>query len=204
MAEIDPKILPPIFPYGQASFGSWLFQGLGFDPETNQWKFEPSTQYPGALTADPNATKLKDVWGGWSPQGDPGLNWLQNYFQNNQGGVGQHDPLSTQLMDWGGTDSMGTHAMQLMTQHGVAGEAAGQGVQSLSQNGMSSVGSGGDLARFAAGDPGGAAKFLVPFLTGGINSAAGLPGAGQMPGGRQFPLSYQAPNIQARQVQRKA
>ncbi len=192
MAEIEPRILPPIFPYGQEAFGKWLFQGIGFDPETGQWNFQPTAQYPGQQIADPGATRLQDVWQQWNPEGGSGMTWLQDWYLNNRGGVGQYSPLSQQLMDWGGTDSPGTRGMHSLMDWGVASPESGIGVQRMMGSGMASPESGFNLSQFASGDFGtGAAATLAPFLTGQAH--------GMIPQGP----AYTPPNIVSRPIQRR-
>lgn len=188
-AEIKPQTIPPIFPYGQKSFGDWLFQGLGFDPSTNQWNFQPLPSYPGQQVASPDTTRLADVWGQWDPQGDPGVKALRDYFMNNQGGVGQNSPIGQQLMDWGGMPGPGSDAYQSLMNYGVASPGAGHYMQSLAESGVTAPESGFGLQQFSRGVPTGSAQYLTPFLTGQASAPPQHP-------------NYAAPSITPRQLQR--
>jgi hypothetical protein len=152
MAQINPVVAPALFPGGQKSFSDWLFSGLKQNPDGG-WDLSPLAGAPNLPVTDPTQTNLPNVWNAWSPQGNSGIQGLVNYFTGNQGGIGQYDPLSQMLMSQGGTGGPGS-----------------MGMQSLLGSGMASPGAGGNLANFAQGNPVGSASYLLPFLTGQINS----------------------------------
>lgn len=181
---IKPVATEPIWPWMQEPFGDWLFGGFHKDPETGHYSFSGVDAYQGQLSPDIGQTRLPEVWNSWQPM-DAGTMNLGDYVVNNGGGIGRNSPITNQLMQWGGTGGVGNNAMSLMMQYGTPSQA-GQFVNNMAQQGMSSQGAGGNLAALAAGQPVGAAQYLLPFLT-----------------GQQGRNSYQAPMIQPRQLQRR-
>lgn len=185
MGQIDPVAVQAIWPWMQQPFGDWLFSGFSQKPDGG-YSLAPLPSYPGALTGDPNAGKLKDVQDSWQPY-DAGVSYLLDYFANNRGGIGSQDPRSTQMMKWGGTGGVGNQFMSNMAQFGAPSEA-GTGVANMSQFGFSDPRAGGPMAALAGGQLNGPASFLAPFLTRGTSAAT----------------PYAPPNITTRSVQRRA
>lgn len=204
MATIDPVVAPQFYPQMSQAFSTWLGGALvpnsqgGFSMPPVA-PFDPRSQMAqeGAGVQVGKNQRQAGAWGSWQPW-DAGTSFLANYLTNNasfnpdlwamtqnynqygtQGGApGQ---WMSQRAQFGGSGQTGAPAMHAALQYGKPSDAASQYMSGMADYGVASEGSGRPLANRAYGQQTAAAGYLQPFLNRG---------------------SYQAPQIQQRQVTR--
>lgn len=141
---------------------------------------------PQYMSPDIKSTMLPQVWGGWNPQGSPGMQAMDKTL----GGIDPYkmDPNLATMMRWGGPQGPGTDAMNNFSQFGASGPA-GQFANNLAQFGIASETSGRPLVDLAYGKfDSGPAAILAPFLSAVSGSGGG----------------YRAPSIEITPTERKS
>jgi len=143
-------------------------QGITFrDEGVDQFGSPKSAVDRMPLFADPNQTKLPEVWDSWQPW-DAGTQFLASYLGGG-GGLGESSPFHQGMMDNGGFGGPGTGGMKSALEYGAASDA-GQFLSNMAQFGVASETSGRPLANLAYGSgENNASKYLLPFLTGDFN-----------------------------------
>lgn len=180
--QIQPQVIPPMFPGAGDSFINWLMSGFQ-QKDDGGWQLNNLPSYPGQLNVDPGQTMLPAIWEQYG-QGNPGL-WgpgslseltargVQNPYagimdQIYRWGAPAGNPLTNieSMISYGGTGGPGHQALVQTLAHGRPYNSPGsEWMQNLAQYGIASQQSGMPMHLMAYGQPSPASNFLAPFAT---------------------------------------